>query len=224
MPVSVSIPKRLDNRGLRISRPARRTLFPSNAKLTARFAAMNVLPSPEEFEVSMMIFSSSFKVNWRFVRNERKTSSIMLFWFSCTTISALFFAVLLATGISAMIGRRVSRSTSFLPSILYLMNCIMRSITSGMASPTPKAPARILFLFGAICPVYAGLSISFPLSAVAASEIEFSSRFCRSMRYSPERTSCCLPISLRILSWVGLSCTCALYFEYCPSIPLRVIS
>ncbi len=41
--------------------------------------------------------------------------------------------------------------------------------------------SKMMELFGLTLPIKTGSSTSFPLSAVAASEIEFSSRFCSNM-------------------------------------------
>ena len=51
-----------------------------------------------------------------------------------------------------------------------------------MAIPIMRAISIIMLPFGLTLPAYCGISISFPLSAVAANEIEFSSRFCNSIR------------------------------------------
>ena len=53
---------------------------------------------------------------------------------------------------------------------------------AGIAKPITSAMSRMIDFFGLICPNDTGSSMSLPLSAVAASEIEFSSRFCKSIR------------------------------------------
>ena len=112
------MPNSSARRGRRISRPTRMTFLPRRPKLTERLAAVKVFPSPEVDEVKSTTFCPSCSMNCRLVRRERKISSIWLFWFSCTTMSALPFAVLLAMATSAMIGSFVSRATSSWPSIL----------------------------------------------------------------------------------------------------------
>ena len=99
-------------RGFRISRPTIIAFLPRRAKLMARLAAVNVFPSPEVEDVNIITFSSCFSINCRLVRILLKISSIRLFLFSCTTISALVLADSLATGISPRIGSFVSRTTS----------------------------------------------------------------------------------------------------------------
>ena len=98
--------------GLRISRPSRMVFLPSSAKLTARFAALKVLPSPEVDEVNRIALSFSFIMNWIFVRMLRNISSVWLFLFSCTTIPAAVFASSLAIATSATMGMSVRRITS----------------------------------------------------------------------------------------------------------------
>ena len=112
------IPKSSAKRGRRISRPTKITFLPKRPKLTERLAAVKVLPSPEVDDVKSTTFWPSFNINWRLVRIERKISSIWLFLFSWTTISALPFALLLAIATSAIIGNLVRRATSSWPSIL----------------------------------------------------------------------------------------------------------
>ncbi len=174
-------PKRFDSRGRRMSRPTSSTFLPKRAKDTARLAAVNVLPSPEVDEVNIMTFCPSLSINCRLVRIPRNISSIWLFLFSCTTMSAFVFAVSLARAISAMIGQCVRRATSSCPSMRNLSSSIKRSITSGVSSPAPAAMPHTMLRFGDICPVQIGSSSSLPLSAVAARLIEFSSLFCNSM-------------------------------------------
>ena len=99
-------------RGLRISKPTRTTFLPNSAKLTARLAATKVLPSPEVEEVNISTFSPGCSINCTLVRMERNISSIWLFVFSCTTMSARPLALSLATGMSAMMGRLVNAVTS----------------------------------------------------------------------------------------------------------------
>ena len=90
-----------------------------------------------------------------------------------------------------------------------------------MASPRIRAVTMMSLLLGLTCPPSVGSSIRIPLSAVAASEMEFSSRFCNSIRYSPDFTSCCRPICVSILSCSGLAVTCPWYLPYCEATLLR---
>ena len=87
-----------------------------------------------------------------------------------------------------------------------------------------RAASRIMLLLGLTLPPRAGPSMSFPLSAVAAREIEFSSRFCSNIRYSPDLTSCWRPICVSIRSCSGDSPTWPWYFPYCEATELRWIS
>ena len=48
--------------------------------------------------------------------------------------------------------------------------------------PNTKAMSMMIELLGLIFPLNTGSSMSLPLSAVAASEMEFSSRFCSNIR------------------------------------------
>ena len=57
-----------------------------------------------------------------------------------------------------------------------------KRINAGRPMAMASAIRKIMLDFGLIMPANAGSSISFPLSAVAAREIEFSSRFCKSIK------------------------------------------
>ena len=165
-----------------MSRPTTMTFLPSRAREMATLEATNVLPSPEIEEVNIRTFSSFFSINWMLVRNPRKISSIRLLTFWWTTISALPLETSLATGMSAITGIWVSLTTSAWPSILYLKNSIRKRIPAGMAKPNTNAISRMMAALGLVFPTSDGASMILPLSAVAAREIEFSSRFCKSIR------------------------------------------
>ena len=53
---------------------------------------------------------------------------------------------------------------------------------AGIAKPRTNAMSMMIELFGLTLPIKEGASMILPLSAVAAREIEFSSRFSSSMR------------------------------------------
>ena len=59
-----------------MSKPQSTTFLPNSANDVAKFAARNVLPSPEVLDVNRMTWSCSFIRNRMFVRIERKISSI----------------------------------------------------------------------------------------------------------------------------------------------------
>ena len=159
-----------------------------------------------------------------FVRIDRNISSIWSFLFSCTTIPAALFALSLATATSAMTGRLVSLTTSSWPSILYLISCSMYSMANGMPMPITSAANSITLPLGLTLPPNIGSSIMVPLSAVAARDIEFSSRFCRSMRYRPDFTSCWRPICVSMRSCSGVLAILFWYRLYCFSMPCNLMS
>ena len=119
IPLLVSLSsKSLPRRGFLISSPSSITFFSKRAKLTARLAQLKVFPSPAILDVNIITLSFSLIMNCRFVRIVLNTSSIWLFWFACTTMSAFFFILSFAMGTSAMIGSFVSFITSSCASIL----------------------------------------------------------------------------------------------------------
>ena len=150
-----------------------------------------------------MTFWLSVIMNWMFVRMERNISSIWLFLFSCTTIPAVVLALSLATGTSATRGRLVRRPKSSGPSTLYFMNWMRYRMTAGIPIPSSRPMSMIMLELGLTLPPNCGLSISLPLSAVAANEMLFSSRFCSNIRYKPDFTSCWRPISFSTRSRSG---------------------
>ena len=79
-----------------------------------------------------------------------------------------------------------------------------RMIPKGMPKPSTTAANRMTAFRGLTWPRARGSSMSLPLSAVAASEIEFSSRFCNSSRYKPDFTSCWRPIWVSTRSCSGV--------------------
>lgn len=87
-----------------------------------------------------------------------------------------------AMAMSATMGSLVSLATSSWPSILYFSSCRRISMPRGKPMPTTMATSRIMLLLGLTLPIIWGESMSRPLSAVAASEMEFSSRFWRSIK------------------------------------------
>ena len=176
------MPKSLPKAGLRISKPQRITFLPNRENDMAKLAATKVLPSPDIEEVNKMTCSFSFIMNCTFVRNERNISSIWLFLSACTTIPADDFTLSLATGMSATMGSIVMRATSSCPSIRKRSSCNSHRMAKGTAKPTTKAASSIMAFLGLTLPLNCGSSIILPLLAVAASEILFSSRFCKSSK------------------------------------------
>ena len=144
------------------------TFLPNNASDFAILAAQNVLPSPVVPEVTCITFSPGFILSSMFARKARIASSI-------DSVDEL-------SGMSATTGFVVIVSTSLRAPTLLRVICKRYSMPNGIHIPNMKATASTIAALGLTFPPSTISSISFPLSAVDAREIEFSSRLLSSIR------------------------------------------
>ena len=133
------------SRGLRMSRPTRIVRLPIMANEAARLMEMNVFPSPDVDDVSMITFSSGVpSMNCVIVERIRRNSSA-----AEDVLSGLATIVspLLSMHISPRIGTSVMRSTSCRVSKRFRRVLRRYKIVGGIHNPNSMAK-RIMAFFG----------------------------------------------------------------------------